>query len=414
MSTPDVVIVGAGAAGIGAGMALQQRGIPFLIVEGADRIGGRAFTDTASLGTPWDHGCHWLHCADVNPLVAHAQRLGSQYLTDPGWEAGALWIDGALASKDEVAASNAAVQQAFDTVYTEGERGRDVAISDVLPDAGRWARGARHVLQLMIGDDPETDSAAAYAEYDDTDHDWPVVSGYGALIAAMADGLPIRLNTPVSGVTDRAGGVRVETGAGTINAKAAIVTVSTNVLAGSAIAFSPGPAAEFVEKARQFPCGAFEKVAFALSNLPAEFREIRHLMIYPDGGAPAIDFKIADGPIPTMIAHIAGTPAFDLMKLPAADRIVFARDRLISVMGPDVAKLIVAAQCTNWVNNPLIGGSYSHALPGAAQLRRDLIAADTGNVAFAGEALSAQWQATAHGAWQSGQDVATRIAAQLG
>ena len=54
MTNPDVVIVGAGAAGIGAGLELQARGVPFVILEAANRIGGRAFTDTASL--PGRHG----------------------------------------------------------------------------------------------------------------------------------------------------------------------------------------------------------------------------------------------------------------------------------------------------------------------------------------------------------------------
>ena len=40
--------------------------------------------------------------------------------------------------------------------------------------------------------------------------------------------------------------------------------------------------------------------------------------------------------------------------------------------------------------------------------------ADTGNVAFAGEAFSRQWQATAHGAYQSGRDAAARVAEWLG
>jgi monoamine oxidase len=74
---PDVVIVGAGAAGVGAGMELTKRGVPFVILEASDRVGGRAHTDKTSLPYAWDKGCHWLHCADVNPLVAEADRVGA-------------------------------------------------------------------------------------------------------------------------------------------------------------------------------------------------------------------------------------------------------------------------------------------------------------------------------------------------
>jgi monoamine oxidase len=75
-SEPEVVIVGAGAAGIGAGLALSRLGVPFVILEAKDRVGGRAHTDGTSLGHLWDRGCHWFHSADRNPLRAIADRLG--------------------------------------------------------------------------------------------------------------------------------------------------------------------------------------------------------------------------------------------------------------------------------------------------------------------------------------------------
>ena len=56
--TVDVVIVGAGAAGIGAGLELRDRGISCVILEAAERVGGRAFTDKTSLPYLWDQGCH--------------------------------------------------------------------------------------------------------------------------------------------------------------------------------------------------------------------------------------------------------------------------------------------------------------------------------------------------------------------
>jgi monoamine oxidase len=55
---PEVVIVGAGATGIGAGLALLRLGVPFVILEAKDRTGGRAYSESSSLGHLWDHGCH--------------------------------------------------------------------------------------------------------------------------------------------------------------------------------------------------------------------------------------------------------------------------------------------------------------------------------------------------------------------
>ena len=76
---PAVVVVGAGAAGIGAGLALARSGVPYIILEASSRVGGRAFTDCDSLGSLFDHGCHWFHSADRNPLRVLADRLGHAY-----------------------------------------------------------------------------------------------------------------------------------------------------------------------------------------------------------------------------------------------------------------------------------------------------------------------------------------------
>ena len=78
-TNPDVVVIGAGAAGIGAGRALAKAGISFHIIEAKDRIGGRSFTDTTSLGHLWDQGCHWFHSADKNILRKLAEEKGVQY-----------------------------------------------------------------------------------------------------------------------------------------------------------------------------------------------------------------------------------------------------------------------------------------------------------------------------------------------
>src|SRR6266852_3326619 len=57
----DVVIVGAGAAGIAAARRLASLGRRFALVEAAASVGGRCITDTAVFGVPFDRGAHWVH-----------------------------------------------------------------------------------------------------------------------------------------------------------------------------------------------------------------------------------------------------------------------------------------------------------------------------------------------------------------
>ena len=78
----DVVVVGAGLAGLGAATALRDIGRSALLLEASDRIGGRAWTAyPAELGGVWfDMGAVWLHSAERNPLVPIAQQAGDPLL----------------------------------------------------------------------------------------------------------------------------------------------------------------------------------------------------------------------------------------------------------------------------------------------------------------------------------------------
>mmetsp|Transcript_15086 Transcript_15086/g.24054 ORF Transcript_15086/g.24054 Transcript_15086/m.24054 type:complete len:247 (+) Transcript_15086:54-794(+) len=73
----DAVVIGAGAAGIGAGVALEESGIKnYVILEARDRIGGRAFT-TEEFGYPLDMGGQWIHNSCYqNPMWLYARKYG--------------------------------------------------------------------------------------------------------------------------------------------------------------------------------------------------------------------------------------------------------------------------------------------------------------------------------------------------
>ena len=71
----DVAVVGAGAAGIAAARTLRDAGLGCVVLEASGRLGGRAWTDTASLGAPFDQGASWLHDAENNPLFGATFRF---------------------------------------------------------------------------------------------------------------------------------------------------------------------------------------------------------------------------------------------------------------------------------------------------------------------------------------------------
>ena len=410
---PDVVIVGAGAAGVGAGMELQKRGVPLLVLEASDRVGGRAYTDKTSLPYSWDQGCHWLHCADVNPLVAEADRVGAEYLTEQREDWNAVWVKSDWADRAGRADTLAIMEAAFEAVYDAGSNGRDVPVAKVLPDAGNMAPIVRHWMQLMSSGDPEQVSTRGYADYADTQLNWPVKTGYGDLIERLAGGLPVRLNTPVSSIEQLADGVRVATRSGSIEAKAAIVTASTSVLNSGAIDIGAGPARDLLALIENAPCGWYEKIAIAFDGDVFGHIEQPSVNILPQDGNAPINFQFANFGKPMVIGHVAGSVARELLSQGDAAMVEFAMERLIAGFGSDIKTRMVNAATTGWGDNLFVRGGYSFAKPGRAHLRHQMIEADTGNLAFAGEAFSTQWQATAHGAWASGRDVAGRTVDKL-
>jgi monoamine oxidase len=411
MSDMDVVVVGAGAAGVGAGLALAERGLSCIILEAADRVGGRAFTDRATMPFAWDQGCQWLHCADVNPLVAWADRLGAQYLKEARfgdyhhhWSAG-RWVDEA-----ERKAIGTRIDTAFERLYAMVKDLPDVAITEIVPEAAGSDMLVRNLMQLMASADPEDESASGYCDYADTERNWPVTSGYGDLIERMAQGLPIRLGQAASAIRERPGGVVVVTPSGEITARAVIVTVSSNVLLSGALDIAVPEARPVLEAISAFPCGSYEKICMALRRPVAGMEQTLFFDVEPDN-KPPLNIQMPRWNRQALIGHVGGSVAKGLSEAGPAALEDFMRERLLLAFGTDFAGEIEQVATTAWQGNPLVQGAYSAARPGRAQERRDAIAAHTGRVAFAGEAFSLQWQATAHGAYQTGQDAVARLAA---
>ena len=74
-SDVDVVVVGAGAAGIAAARRLAAAKVRYALIEAAGQVGGRCVTDAKTFGVPFDRGAHWIHNSDVNPLAKLAAGL---------------------------------------------------------------------------------------------------------------------------------------------------------------------------------------------------------------------------------------------------------------------------------------------------------------------------------------------------
>ena len=405
----DVVVIGAGAAGIGAGRGLSQLGIPHVILEAKQRVGGRAFSDTSSLGALWDHGCHWFHSADVNVLRAMADKLGHAYAPQPSRGVHHTYLNGQWFKED---IEEAYVWNTLGRIAEAGRSGPDVSAASLLDASHPRQALARHWCELMYSQEPEDISVGDGGAYRDTGLNLGVKDGYGALIDRLAAGLPVHLNTAAKLVRVTASGVEVETSAGTLAAKACIVAVPARILEAGRLRFEPGLPSSITKAVSNIPMGYYEKIALSFNRpvFDIPYADVCDVA----AGSTAINFELHPHGRPIAVGHIAGRPARELAGQGKAVMLDFATRALVAAFGAEIRKEITGGAVTSWTDDQWIGGAYSCAKPGMAHLRKNFSEAIGGRVFLAGEHVHTHFMATAHGAYETGLAAAAKAARVLG
>lgn len=397
----DVVVVGAGAAGIAAARRLGDAGLSLIVLEAGDRIGGRAWTIRHD-GLPIDLGCGWLHSADRNPWTALAPALGFTVdRTLPPW--GRQFRDLGFPAADQEAAH--AAFASFEQRLRQAPAGTDRA-ADWLDEGGPWNPYLEAVSSYINGTDLETLSIRDYLAFADADsgRNWRIIEGYGALIARAASGLPISLGVPVTAIEAEQSKLAIVTGSGTIRAGAAIITVSTDVLAAGLIKL-PAALADRIEAASRLPLGLADKVSFAIDR-PDELEPDTQVLGNPHE-AKTGSYHLRPFGRPLIEGFICGAAARELET--GEDMVAFAEDELAGLFGAGIRRGLKPIAQTRWARSPFIRGSYSHALPGCAEARAILAKPWDERIFFAGEACSTRDFSTAHGAYQTGLDAAEAV-----
>ena len=405
----DLVVVGAGAAGLAAARTALASGLTVAVLEAKNRIGGRAHTDTETFGVPWDRGAHWLHDARHNPFTVFADQEGLAYQQTPIprrlWSAG--WADAALEAE-----LGDYYERAFAAIDEAGAAGLDVAASEVIPPHPRFRAMFESWSAALSGADPERISTLDYGRYAADGGNWRVVNGFGALVARFGAGLPVELATPARRIRWDGNAVLVEAARGTLRAQAVIVTLSTNVLASGRLAFVPPLPAWKQEALTAVPVGEANKIALALEgDLPGPPRP--YFLHLEHRTHEAMRFEIGALGRDLVIGYLGGRFAAELEAAGPGAMAAFATDKLVQVFGANARKRIGRVAATGWVGDPDILGGYSFALPGKAHLRRLLAEPLAERVFFAGEACSIEAFGTVHGARASGEAAAHAVASRL-
>jgi monoamine oxidase len=407
----DIVVIGAGAAGIAAARRIMAANRKVIVVEASGQIGGRCLTDNA-FDAPFDRGARWMHNPEISPMVKLARSAGLDLVpASPGRK---IRIGRRYARAGETEEFLAALVRA-NRAIDEASRGKaDVACISALPkDLGDWASAVDFVLGAnATGKDLQDLSAVDKAHAQDRGSAIGCRQGLGTLIAKLGEQVPVSLSTPVSRVDWSRRDVSVATSAGKITARAAIITVSSNVLAAGMIKFDPDIPKRYLDAASKLTLGSYDRIALQMPGNPLGLSRDDVLIEQSNSTRTALlSANIGGSTLCTI--DIAGSFGRDLSAQGERAMVAFAQEWLTKLFGSDVGTAVKKSSATQWNASPYVLGAMSAAAPGG-QPSRKVLADPIGAVFFAGEATHETMWGTVDGAWDSGERAAEAALRKIG
>jgi monoamine oxidase len=429
----DVVVLGAGAAGLAAARLLSRAGTPCVLLEARPRVGGRIDPrHDAALPLPVELGAEFVHGA---PAVSFALlRESGRAALDTG-EGSFVYEDGELRAGHDP----------FELVACAMRRARDLQ-SDVSIEEFSRALGdqERRYTRMMTegfdaADPRRASTRALAAEWSDgengqTSRAFRPAGGYGPLLRTLHDALDpahvrVLLGAPVHAVQwaddGPAGAVTVEATSAfgaplTVRARAAVVSLPAGVLRAGDVRFEPALPQAKRDACELIVMGPVHKLVLRFRSA---FWENVRAHRYRDGAF----FHHAEAAFPTywtllpqrapVLTAWAGGPKADaLARLGDARRLALALDGLRELFGPeaDPHGELEVAYAHDWQADPYARGAYSYVAVGGDDARANLAAPVGGTLFFCGEATSTDGEAgTVAGALETGERAAREALAAL-
>jgi monoamine oxidase len=420
--TADVLVVGAGVAGLAAGKRLAEAHCRVIVLEARPRLGGRIWShDPWREGRPIDLGAEFIHDSPLARRLSASGEVPIDARYEVQWDAWrrCLYVFGGqtIGRRERAAPLIGTVMDGGWYRLLKGARGSVAGAIGRWPDVVARSIALRQAQGYYTADARDLSARALYDQWrtwEGGERQWWPREGYGALVERLARGLRIHRRAVVTRIerSVREGRVRAITRGGRrFEAARAVVTLPLGLLKTADVEFVPRLSRARREAIRQIGMGDVVKVVVRCRPFWGELRFIASDRDVPVWW-PLPARRGGDG----LLVGWVGGPAAAALAGRREDEIkVIALHSLRRLFpgAPEIAPADVAV--ANWSREAFTRGAYTYdRSPQGPAFRERLAQPEDGLLFFAGEATESLHYGTVHGALESGRRAAGLVLASLG
>ncbi|MES2931650.1 MAG: NAD(P)/FAD-dependent oxidoreductase [Patescibacteria group bacterium] len=408
MDRYDVIVIGAGVAGLAAAQELTKAGESVVVLEAQDYIGGRIKTlrerGVVEAGAEFVHGEY----ARTWETIRDAGITTSEWkVSDASIPHRSYGDEGSLRPIPPALVKEADALRACVYAY----EGPEISLADYLltqtvsEEARVMVDDALSRLEATDADKLSVLGMARASKQASNGHqNFFLPDGYDRIPEKLAEGLDIRLAHAVSGIVWKKGDVHITcSNSSTFSASSIIITVPLGVLQQARISFSPELPVSFTEALGKIGFGQTTKSTFWIRGWVPSFRMLltRYSLSF---------WQRTFGEETVVVGYCGGSLAERLAVLSEKEALEYSLSALADALGPDIREQVVHARHFTWSDNPYIQGAYSYPKLHMGNAREIIRTPIEHTIFYAGEATHTSGHAaTVHGAIEEGIDAARRL-----
>jgi len=415
----DVIVVGAGAAGLMAARELTRAGKQVVVLEASHRVGGRVLTlFEERAGVPIELGAEFVHGdAPTTTRLLDEARLatvpvsGEHVRSDDGELSpqGPIWkrMSRVFALMSKRRKTDRSFQEFLDTRPGGARLARDRELADAF-------------VQGFDGADPTLISERSLAEQGDPTEGAAtarrVVNGYAALIVHLDREVSsfVRLNCRAQSIEWGDAGVRVVDATGTTHsARAVVIALPLPMLQDGALHIEP-EIPTLRNAANRLVMGHVARTCVVVRERFWEEKTQELSFVHAPRRPLTVWWTQHPIQAPVLVGWAGGPAAQQLTRSGTLEEVVLAElAHVFRMRRARTESIVESIHWHDWSSDPLVRGAYSYVGVGGVSAPRTLARSIAGRVFVAGEAADAESGGTVEAALASGERAARAVVRAL-